>query len=42
MIYFNYNHKNMYLSNNKQNTPISIGGEMNVCITKFTEAIAIL
>ena len=34
--------KMIVLSNNKQNTPISIGGEMNACITKFTEAIAIL
>lgn len=31
-----------FLSNNKQNTPTSIGGEMNAYITKFTEAIAIL
>ena len=31
-----------YLSNNKQNTSTSIGGEMNAYITKFTEAIAIL
>ena len=31
-----------YLSNNKQNTSTSIGGQMNAYITKFTEAIAIL
>ena len=29
----------MILSNNKQNTPTSIGGEMNAYITKFTEAM---
>lgn len=34
--------KKVTLSNNKQNIPISIGGEMNAYITKFTEAIAIL